>query len=1287
MVGRRTRRSARAQEEEEEVELEGVVPSTEEEEAAELQDASHREGYRLEWVELTNFKSYAGTHRLGPFNEGVNAVIGPNGSGKSNVMDAIAFVLGSKSKDLRCASSFKDLVHTPKASENEGEEEARGSGTSAEAPEAEAGARKRRRKRRKEGEEEENDGTEAVVSALLVSIPLVAGGEERRLEIQRSCSTRGTCEYRLGGRRVTWDTYRSELQRAGVLCNSSIKSYTLEDQEAAKEAESTDTPHLQEDDEPPPPLCGSSLLCVFQGEVDGLAARTPKELCTLFEHSSGSILLKDAYNELVEKKRQADEKTSLAYSKKRGIAAEKRDMKSQKDEADRYVEKEKRLKELQVELVLARLHLLTEEANTKRSEKEELNSDLAVLIEECDSLEQELNEARTNSAKVRRMNAKVESNLAKVKKLPASKKGSLKHVEGEIHQIIKRLRSNEVKVKKLKAEEKKRNEEEKELAELEKEKEEELNKVLGALSGGKGASNVVINENDEEYNTLKAEVGKDSAILQQEKDALRRQIAAEADTLLAVETEARELNQTLQQLEVESEELEVGLKEKRSEEETLEQKLKAKQQKQKQSLTLHKKHSARRDQLQMKLGELEGQMREAKSYRKQRERDAKMFAAIVSLKEQPSYGGRVYGRLSELCKIAESKKYMLAITVALGKHMDAVVVEDTNTAKECIQWLKNKFLPPMTFLPLRNLKVSTKPLINLGGAASSSPSAKLAYDIIQFDQKFERVVRFVCGNTIVCESHSEAKALAYNGRSRHKVVTVDGTLFDKAGTITGGRGSQGMERLMQRWEEGHMMEVKQSYSRLEKELVQLPPLSRMIAEEQENEKEIETMTEALKEVKTVLKTREEKKAGVLEAIKTVKEKKKQKILPVLHEKRKSVEELRKEEEKVEKKMNEVADRIFSKFSKKIGVSNIREYEEGRMREEKERQEMKMELNLELSKIRSQLEYARGVKDTGENLEKKEKEIEKDRTRIEKLKAKEKSLIEETKVLEGKRLELEKQGEELRKEVEKWEGVREEKKKSFMEKDKEKKQKETKMKVLEKDVEDLEEKMREVEKENSKLDLKNVGRQDEELIKEEIQSVQTELEQMQPNLKAPSLLEGLVEQEKELADDLAVARKDGEEIETKLSSLRNKRNESFVSFVQNLQPKLQEVYKELTGGGQAYLSLEDPNGVSGVRFTCLPPSKRFRDMSDLSGGEKTMAALALVFATSAASFFVLDEIDAALDRVNVRRLISFLQKRRFQSITISLKDTFYQGADLLTGVCRDPNTGFSKSLTLDLTQFA
>ena len=95
----------------------------------------------------------------------------------------------------------------------------------------------------------------------------------------------------------------------------------------------------------------------------------------------------------------------------------------------------------------------------------------------------------------------------------------------------------------------------------------------------------------------------------------------------------------------------------------------------------HKKSSARRDQLQSKLDELEGELREAKSYKKQRERDARMFTAIMNLKQ--SVNG-VYGRLSELCKISESK-YNLAITVALGKNMDAVVVQDISIAKECIQ--------------------------------------------------------------------------------------------------------------------------------------------------------------------------------------------------------------------------------------------------------------------------------------------------------------------------------------------------------------------------------------------------------------------------------------------------------------------------------------------------------------------------------------------------------------------------------------------------------------------------
>ena len=122
-------------------------------------------------------------------------------------------------------------------------------------------------------------------------------------------------------------------------------------------------------------------------------------------------------------------------------------------------------------------------------------------------------------------------------------------------------------------------------------------------------------------------------------------------------------------------------------------------------------------------------------------------------------------------------------------------------------------------------------------------------------------------------------------------------------------------------------------------------------------------------------------------------------------------------------------------------------------------------------------------------------------------------------------------------------------------------------------------------------------------------------------------------------------------------------------------------------------------LHGVKFHAMPPTKRFRDMEQLSGGEKTVAALALLFAVHSfrpSPFFVLDEVDAALDKVNVGRVARFVAAaaaggapgvRPFQSIVISLKDGFYDKADALVGVYRDAASGSSRTLTLDLGNFA
>jgi structural maintenance of chromosome 1 len=131
------------------------------------------------------------------------------------------------------------------------------------------------------------------------------------------------------------------------------------------------------------------------------------------------------------------------------------------------------------------------------------------------------------------------------------------------------------------------------------------------------------------------------------------------------------------------------------------------------------------------------------------------------------------------------------------------------------------------------------------------------------------------------------------------------------------------------------------------------------------------------------------------------------------------------------------------------------------------------------------------------------------------------------------------------------------------------------------------------------------------------------------------------------------------------------------------------------GGNAYLSLDDTeepyNG--GMKFNAMPPMKRFRDMEQLSGGEKTVAALALLFAIHSyrpAPFFVMDEVDAALDNVNLRKVCNYISQRSktdFQCIVISLKDMFYERSESLVGICRDVGTNSSKTLTLDLTKYA
>lgn len=125
---------------------------------------------------------------------------------------------------------------------------------------------------------------------------------------------------------------------------------------------------------------------------------------------------------------------------------------------------------------------------------------------------------------------------------------------------------------------------------------------------------------------------------------------------------------------------------------------------------------------------------------------------------------------------------------------------------------------------------------------------------------------------------------------------------------------------------------------------------------------------------------------------------------------------------------------------------------------------------------------------------------------------------------------------------------------------------------------------------------------------------------------------------------------------------------------------------------SYLDIEDSDEpyLDGIKYHAMPPLKRFRDMEHLSGGEKTMAALALLFAVHSyqpSPFFVLDEVDAALDNANVSKIANYIRNHAgpgMQFIVISLKTGLFQTSEALVGIYRDQSANSSKALTLDVS---
>lgn len=220
----------------------------------------------------------------------------------------------------------------------------------------------------------------------------------------------------------------------------------------------------------------------------------------------------------------------------------------------------------------------------------------------------------------------------------------------------------------------------------------------------------------------------------------------------------------------------------------------------------------------------------------------------------------------------------------------------------------------------------------------------------------------------------------------------------------------------------------------------------------------------------------------------------------------------------------------------------------------------------------------------------------------------------------------------------------------------------------------------------------------EQLNKAVADMQNTLQRIQaPNMRAMEKLDGVKERFQETSEEFENARKRAKRAKQVFEKIRKERFDRFMHCFEHVSNRIDDIYKSLARNqsAQAFLGPENPEEpyLDGVNYNCVAPGKRFRPMDNLSGGEKTVAALALLFAIHSyqpAPFFVLDEIDAALDNTNIGKVAAYIREQaesHFQFIVISLKEEFYNRADALIGIY--PEQGdcvISNSLTLDLTEY-
>ena len=1179
----------------------------------------------LKRLELQGFKSFADKTVL-EFMPGITAVIGPNGSGKSNISDSIRWVLGEQSMKSLRGNKSEDIIFA---------------------------------------------GTQNRKSLGFAEASIVIDNSDGKLPIEFAEVV------------VTRRIFRNG--DSGYFINKTP-------------CRLKDVLELFMDTG----IGKDGYSIIGQGKIDEILSNKSEDRRNIFEEAAGIVKYRARKTESEKKLEQTKLNLLRINDILSEIEANIEPLKKQSDKAKKFLELRDELKSIEIGLFLynidnykEQLKKLAEDIDIILSEQKEEESRLSVIQNLKENLKLELEEVITkieetqnlgfeSEKKIEQINSEINVAETKITNNIQNRETYLKEIE-ELNK-----RNTEIKEEKDNRISKKDNllaNREKFAKELE-EKEKTLNEISSKFSDEEKKieekkkqveQNIEVKyENREKINTLEINnenQSKRGKIVQNEiTDTIskldeKRMIKSELlKTFNEKEAKRNECEKRLNEIKTKKDEANTKILNYENKINDLSTELRVKDSKQKFLSEMEK--------------EKEGYSRAVKALLLECEKDSKLNKGVK-------------GVLANL--ITVPTEYQIAIETVLGQTLQNIVTETEEDAKKLIEYLRKNNLGRASFLPIASVKGKKVDRLiknNLQGVIG------IANDLVKADKEYEGIILNLLGRTVVVENMDTAIILARQNSYGFRIVTLKGDIINPSGAISGGSIAQKTSSII-----GRTSQIKE----LEKEIEKLKQeIEKVSKEKEEYEESIEDLLEEItsieqssQEIQIEYATEKQRIESLEESILNLETR-----LESLKTESKQIEQTILENEKQKSTIKEQT----MDLEKEIETlsSEIQAFAE----KDKENQKNIDDLNFEITNLKISLSsFDESSNSMQEILERIETELQANTSKIESKQEQSKQVLEENEKLKKTIENLKQSIEQIKQEVSLSSETVEKLKQKKIEKNNSITKTEIEIEEKYGIIEEIKNQANKLEVKKSKIDVEleqviNKMWEDYEITPNTVGEYKKPNNIAETTKNVKDLREKIKElgsinidsieeykQTKERYDYMCEQRLDLENSSNKLKKviqdMTKIMKEQFEAQFKTINKNFGEVFKELFGGGKAELRLTDEEDIlnCGIEIEVQPPGKKLQNMSLLSGGERAFTAIALLFAIlkiNPAPFCVLDEIEAALDDVNVYRFADYLKKftQDTQFLVITHRKGTMEASDTVYGITME-ESGISKLLSMKL----